>query len=380
MRKLILHIPHSSTNIPFYDGFVNDMDKIDREIVKLTDWFTDDLFSNEIDDAIIAPFSRIFCDVERFADDKLEVMSKFGMGVLYEKFDDEETLREVTPELRKRILKDFYWKHHETLSELVKTRLESNNSCLIVDCHSFPEKALNRSLNKTTFRPDFNIGTDSYHTPKKLIELSKRYFEELGYSLGIDEPYSGTMVPMEYYKKDDRVQSIMLEVNRKLYLDVDKKSDGYEKTKAVVQGYLKLLKKTTKLYTLEEALKSKPKNLEWITSYRKDFRFKDVRFKFYIEDDMFINFEFISEWIDLISDLEEFNRFEINRIPLIVGDQFELLPSVITEIKELKTPIIAVLRQQLWDSKIKGLSICSVNLKKKPITSYLSRKELVKFK
>jgi len=242
MRKLILHIPHSSTNIPFYDGFVNDMDKIDREIVKLTDWFTDDLFSNEIDDAIIAPFSRIFCDVERFADDKLEVMSKFGMGVLYEKFDDEKTLREVTPELRKRVLKDFYWKHHETLSELVKTRLESNNSCLIVDCHSFPEKALNRSLNKTTFRPDFNIGTDSYHTPKKLIELSKRYFEELGYSLGIDEPYSGTMVPMEYYKKDDRVQSIMLEVNRKLYLSGTEKSDGYEKIKEVVQGYLKLLK------------------------------------------------------------------------------------------------------------------------------------------
>ena len=380
MRKLILHIPHSSTNIPFYDGFVNDMDKIDREIVKLTDWFTDDLFSNEIDDAIITPFSRIFCDVERFADDKIEIMSKFGMGVLYEKFDDEKTLREVTPELRKRILKDFYWKHHESLSELVKTRLEFNDNCLIVDCHSFPEKALNRSLNKTTFRPDFNIGTDEFHTPKKLIELSKRYFEELGYSLGIDEPYSGTMVPMEYYKKDDRVQSIMLEVNRKLYLDVDKKSEGYEKTKAVVQGYLNLLKKTTKLYTLEEALKSKPKNLEWISSYRKDHRFKDVRFKFYIEDDMSINFEFISEWIDLVSDLEEFNRFEINRIPLIVGDQFELLPSVITEIKELKTPIIAVLRQQLWDSKIKGLSICSVNLKKKPITSYLSRKELVKFK
>jgi|GEM_PF-5519652 len=51
----------------------------------------------------------------------------------------------------------------------------------------------------------------------------------------------------------------------------------------------------------------------------KDHRFKDVRFKFYIEDDMLINFEFISEWIDFISDLEEFNRFEINRIPLIVG-------------------------------------------------------------
>lgn len=112
----------------------------------------------------------------------------------------------------------------------------------------------------------------------------------------------------------------------------------------------------------------------------KDHRFKDVRFKYYIEDDEFVNFEFISEWIDLVSDLEEFNRFEINRIPLIVGDQFEMLPAVITEVKELKTPIIAVLRKQLWDKQIKGLSICSVNVKKIPITSYLSRKELVNFK
>ena len=185
---------------------------------------------------------------------------------------------------------------------------------------------------------------------------------------------------MEYYKKDERVQSIMLEVNRKLYLSVTEKSDGYEKIKEVVQGYLRFLKKTTKLYTLNEALTSKPKNLDWINSYMKDDRFKNIRFKYYIEDDEFLVFEFISEWIDLVSDLEEFNRFEINRIPLIVGDQFDMLPAVITEIKELKTPIIAVLRQQLWDEQIKGLSICSVNLKKKPITAYLARKELINFK
>ena len=63
--------------------------------------------------------------------------------------------------------------------------------------------------------------------------------------MGIDEPYSGTIVPMEYYRKDERVQSIMLEVNRSLYLSGTEKSDGYEKIKEVVQEYLKLLKKTT---------------------------------------------------------------------------------------------------------------------------------------
>jgi N-formylglutamate amidohydrolase len=104
MKKLILHIPHSSTIIPLKDGFVSNPTKIEQEIIKLTDWYTDDLFDSLIDHKIVAPFSRIFCDVERFADDELEIMSKVGMGVLYEKLDSDEILRKVTPELRKKFL------------------------------------------------------------------------------------------------------------------------------------------------------------------------------------------------------------------------------------------------------------------------------------
>jgi N-formylglutamate amidohydrolase len=244
MRKLILHIPHSSTNIPFFDGYIDDKEKITKEIEKLTDWYTDDLFTTETDDKIITPFSRIFCDVERFSDDNQEEMSKFGMGMLYVKFDNGDKLRTVTSELRKSILENYYSKHHNKLLHFVKTSLKKKNECLIVDCHSFPNETLNCAVNKSTFRPDFNIGTDSFHTPKKLITISKRYFEELGYSLGIGEPYSGSIVPMGYYKKDDRVKSIMLEINRKLYLSGVEKSDGYEKTKEVVQGYLNLIKKS----------------------------------------------------------------------------------------------------------------------------------------
>ena len=66
----------------------------------------------------------------------------------------------------------------------------------------------------------------------------------MGYTLGIDWPYSGSIVPMEYYKNDDRVKSIMLEVNRSLYLegDTNNKSKDYNKTKEVVQGFLNLLR------------------------------------------------------------------------------------------------------------------------------------------
>jgi N-formylglutamate deformylase len=244
MKKLVLHIPHSSTEIPLLDGYVSTQDEIQDEIIKLTDWYTDDLFDSEVDYKIATPFSRIFCDVERFADDELEVMSKFGMGVLYEKFDDGNILRIVSPELNQEVLKNYYWVHHALLSKVVKTSLEQTESCLILDCHSFPSSPLTRAIVQDEIRPDFNIGTDSFHTPKYIIEESINYFETKGYTLGIDTPYSGSIVPMEYYRKDSRVNSIMLEVNRGLYLkeNTNEKSENYFKTKEIVQGYMNLLK------------------------------------------------------------------------------------------------------------------------------------------
>ena len=244
MKKLVLHIPHSSTEIPILDGYVSSQEKIQQEILKLTDWYTDDLFDSNLDEKIIAPFSRIFCDVERFSDDELEVMYKFGMGALYEKFDDGETLRIVTQKLKEEVLNKFYWSHHNKLTDIVKKQLDDTDSCLIVDCHSFPSVPLTRALSQISERPDFNIGTDSFHTPKSIIDASVDYFESKGLSLGIDTPYSGSIVPMKYYQKEFKVTSIMLEVNRRLYLNepTNEKSINYNITKEVVQGYLTMLR------------------------------------------------------------------------------------------------------------------------------------------
>lgn len=244
MKQLILHIPHSSSEIPILDGYITSRDKIQEEIIKLTDWYTDDLFDTDVDSKIVAPFSRIFCDVERFADDELEIMSKVGMGVIYEKLDSDELLRKVTPVLREKILTNYYWKHHNSLTTIVEEQLNRNGECLIIDCHSFPSTPLQKAINQNSNTPDFNIGTDSYHTPKKYIDASVNYFENLGYSLGVDWPYNGSIVPMKYYQKEKRVSSIMLEINRKLYLNepTNEKSIDYEKTKKVVQGYLNMLR------------------------------------------------------------------------------------------------------------------------------------------
>ena len=119
MNKLILHIPHASQYIPDSSEYIVDQKTLKEEVLKLTDWHTDDLFICEEALTIKANFSRSFCDVERFSEDSQEVMAKFGMGVLYEKSDEGLNIRNLNSVIREAILKDYYWPHHEKLNQAV---------------------------------------------------------------------------------------------------------------------------------------------------------------------------------------------------------------------------------------------------------------------
>lgn len=240
MKKLILHIPHSSDNIPFKEGYVVDETILNKEILKLTDWYTDDLFHSDTDEMIIANFSRIFCDPERFSDDDKEEMSKVGMGVLYEKTDDNLLMREISPALRKKILDEYYWKHHQKLNNAVNQQLEKYGKAIIIDCHSLSDVPFLRDKDQESNRTDYSIGTDLFHTNEHLYAKTKHFFKDRGIEVSINSPYSGTIVPMEHYKMNENVHSIMIEVNRKLYLKDNSniKSENYPVVKQLLHDYL----------------------------------------------------------------------------------------------------------------------------------------------
>ncbi len=240
MKKLILHVPHSSSNLPFKDGYVVSDELLKNEILKLTDWYTDDLFCSDKDETIKAEFSRIFCDTERFSEDAHEEMASVGMGVLYEKMDDGKIMRVVSPELRIKILNDYYWTHHQKLNEAVNQQLEKFGKAIIIDCHSMSDIPFIRDKDQDTKRTDYSIGTDSFHTSDELLQTTMNFFKDRGIKVAINYPYSGTIVPMEHYKKNKSVQSIMIEVNRKIYLNdhSNDKSENYSNVKTVIQEYL----------------------------------------------------------------------------------------------------------------------------------------------
>ena len=235
-KKLILHIPHSSTYVP--ETFkVLDGVSLEKEFQRMTDWYTDELFDFDEAKKLIFSYSRLYCDVERFRQDKDELMTSFGMGVCYTNTSYGTELREISSKEKIFIKSTIYDEHHKKLELLVDEELRVQGSALIIDCHSFSNTPLPHE--DSTARPDICIGTDSFHTPIKLADYVCKYFEQKGLIVAINEPFSGTMVPLKFYGKDRRVKSIMIEVNRKLYLD-DKfeKSENFHKIKQLMNNVL----------------------------------------------------------------------------------------------------------------------------------------------
>ncbi|MBR5933302.1 MAG: N-formylglutamate amidohydrolase [Treponema sp.] len=89
--------------------------------------------------------------------------------------------------------------------------------------------------NDRTDRPDICIGTDDFHTPDELKEYFTSEFAKRNYRVKINSPFCGSIVPLKYYRKNRNVKSIMIELNRSLYMDkTGKKTEGFAALKKEV--------------------------------------------------------------------------------------------------------------------------------------------------
>lgn len=102
----IIHIPHSSTIIPsdIFGQYLLPASDLNRELLHMTDHFTNELFSipRNLAKEIIFPVSRLVVDPERFEDNSKEPMFKKGMGTIYTRTSDKKRLRRKISKKRRR--------------------------------------------------------------------------------------------------------------------------------------------------------------------------------------------------------------------------------------------------------------------------------------
>lgn len=245
---MILHIPHASTFIPdtVRKDILLDDAELEEELLCMTDWHTDELFPPDKPDvtSIIYPVSRLVVDPERFLDDDKEPMAEKGMGVVYVQTSNGKPLsQKLSLAQRQELIDQYYRPHHARLSAAVSEELQNCGRALIVDCHSFPSKPLPYEPDQSPHRPDICIGTDDFHTPENILKTAYDFFNQSGYTVAINRPYKGTIVPSAYWHSNKKVASLMIEVNRKLYMDetTGRKKEGFDSITEIVGRLIQCL-------------------------------------------------------------------------------------------------------------------------------------------
>jgi N-formylglutamate amidohydrolase len=161
------------------------------EVKRWTDWFTDLLFipdNREGIQFITSDYSRFVVDVERLVNDPLE---KIGQGIVYKTYNGLHRTFKGNEEI------EMFRYHAKYIRDL---RLMLNEHSLLIDCHSFPSDLSD---------VDICIGyNDDWSKPDDVVvDTVSRYFTELGYKVGINEPYSNSYSP----KTEHEYKSLMIE-------------------------------------------------------------------------------------------------------------------------------------------------------------------------
>ena len=253
--KVIVHIPHSSTVIPkvFRQEFLVKEKDLQKELLCMTDWYTDELFACSDCHMVIHNVSRLVCDPERFLDPDEESMWPKGMGMYYTRTSDGERMKK-SPLSSKEGWQAYaralaiYQKHHNRLKSAVGQQVERYGKALLIDGHSFSASALPYEFDKNLQqeRPDICLGADTDFTPESLLAFAKEYFTQQGLCVAVNTPFAGTMVPEPFYSnKDKRVCSLMIEVSRSLYMNekTGEKLDSFHEIQAKLQRFLQKLRK-----------------------------------------------------------------------------------------------------------------------------------------
>lgn len=212
----IINLPHSSRVIPDYSSFFTSKDILDKEMDLVTDTYSDTIFPIESITCIKAEFSRVFCDVERFPDYREYRLESLGRGWYPTHTDSGLKIRFSNFVYSDEVYKKYYIPYHSKLLNTVKEKLSKYSLVYILDCHTFNDIPLHTDISQSPNRPDVCLGVNYTITPSWLVDYLRHNFVTSGYSVDINNPYSGCIIPEEYNYVDSHVHSIMIEVNKRV--------------------------------------------------------------------------------------------------------------------------------------------------------------------
>jgi len=268
---IVLASPHSGN---CYDkGFVDKSRLTLPELRRGEDAFIDELFVAAKDlgiPLIAAHFPRAFVDANRapweldsdmFADPLpgfvttqspritagLGTVAKFAAG-------NRQIYRHKLnfSDIQNRI-KNTHFPYHKKLTELINNTRNKFQRCLLIDCHSMPSGAeLGSHLD--TGLSDFILGDRFGSTcDAPITRLVETTLMDLGYSVGRNKPYAGGYTTRHYADFDHGIETLQIEINRRLYMDEQniERNLGFQKMQTDLGHLLQVLQNHINTQTIK---------------------------------------------------------------------------------------------------------------------------------
>ncbi|WP_030189549.1 N-formylglutamate amidohydrolase [Streptomyces violaceorubidus] len=220
---VLLHVPHSSRRIPadVRAGIVLPDAELERELDHMTDSHTAEIAGRAAELAGLTPWrfvnraSRLVVDPERFPDGR-EEMAAVGMGAVYTRTSHRAELRPADTDPAP-LIERYFRPYARAMTEAVADRIAATGRAVIVDVHSYPAEPLPYELHGEGPRPPVCLGTDAFHTPPGLLAAAREAFAPCG-ETGLDSPFRGTYVPLDFHGTRSEVGALMVEIRRDTYM------------------------------------------------------------------------------------------------------------------------------------------------------------------
>lgn len=237
-NPVLISVPHAGN---FYPQLFLKYLKLNlNEVRKIEDFKSDEILNSinkDNADIIIAQCSRAVIDLNRsrkaidnnmFSEifEKKTIhekkMIEFGLGVFPKSISNNQIYNKKLPiSYGKYVLETFYDPFHKTLSAQIKYLLNKFGNCYHFDLHTMPSKALKNFKNK----PDIVLGNNFGKSCSiELLKYLKNSLKTFGLNVEVNNPYAGGFITRNYGNPSMGVETIQIEINRKLYMCEEKLS------------------------------------------------------------------------------------------------------------------------------------------------------------
>ena len=237
-NPVLISVPHAGNFYP--ELFLKYLKLNLNEVRKIEDFKSDEilnLISKDSADVIIAQCSRAVIDLNRSrkaVDNNMfsEIFEKknidekkmigFGLGVFPKSISNNQIYNKKLPiSYGKYILDTFYDPFHKILSAQIKYLLNKFGNCYHFDLHTMPSKALKNFKNE----PDIVLGNNFGKSCSiELLNYIKNNLKTFGLNVEINNPYAGGFITRNYGNPSKGVETLQIEINRKLYMCEEKLS------------------------------------------------------------------------------------------------------------------------------------------------------------